>query len=114
MDFVIPPDRIETATYLIAAQLVGGDLLLQGARRSDVESIIEGLEKSGARVTEEAEGLRCVSSDEILPVDQVTAPFPAFPTDAQAQWVALMVHAKGASTVTEDVFENRFMHVARA
>lgn len=111
MDFVIPPDRIETATYLIAAQLVGGELFLKGARRDDVESIIEGLEKSGAKVIDEADGLRCTSSEEILPVDQLTAPFPAFPTDAQAQWVALMVHANGITTVTEDVFENRFMHV---
>ncbi len=111
MNFVIPPDRIEVATYLIGAQMSGGDVTVRGARAADMEIVLDLLEQSGARV-ERAEGyVRVVGSETIKPVDVTTAPYPGFPTDVQAQWITLMTQAAGDSLVTETIFENRFMHV---
>lgn len=106
------PDRIETGTYAIATAMAGGDVLLEGARP---ELLAEGLERiiqAGAEISTEAQGIR-VRRDgtEIRPVNIVTEPFPGFPTDLQAQFMALMTRASGRSRITETIFENRFMHV---
>jgi UDP-N-acetylglucosamine 1-carboxyvinyltransferase len=111
MNFRVPPDRIEAATYLIGAHLTTGDVFLQGARERDMKAVIEALRESGAQVDCSDEGIRCVGGAKIKPVSIITAPFPGFPTDVQAQWMTLMVHAEGPSQITETIFENRFMHV---
>ncbi|MBS1985699.1 MAG: UDP-N-acetylglucosamine 1-carboxyvinyltransferase [Bdellovibrionales bacterium] len=111
MDFAIPPDRIETATYLIGAHLTGGDVMVEGAEAADLGVVLEWLRKSGATVEVSSKGIRCRSSGTILPVDVTTAPYPGFPTDVQAQWMTLMTQATGDSVITETIFENRFMHV---
>jgi UDP-N-acetylglucosamine 1-carboxyvinyltransferase len=111
MDFTIPPDRIEAATYLIGAHLTGGDVTVRGASAEDMGVVLDMLEESGAKVEKLADGVRCIGGPKIKPVDIKTAPFPGFPTDVQAQWVALMTRADGDSVVTETIFENRFMHV---
>lgn len=111
MDFTIPPDRIEVATYLIATHLSGGQVRISGARSEDLKLIIDLLNKSGAKIEEYSGGLSLSSSGDILPVSIETAPYPAFPTDLQAQWMVLMTQARGASVINETIFENRFMHV---
>lgn len=111
MDFTIPPDRIEAATYLIGAHLSGGDVMLEGARADDMGAVLECLRRSGAIVEISDKGIRCKAGVEILPVDITTAPYPGFPTDVQAQWMTLMTQAKGDSVISETIFENRFMHV---
>lgn len=111
MKFTVPADRIEAATYLIAAHLSGGDVEVTDAKWDDMAAVLDALKKSGAQVEKTSKGIRCVAGKEILPVDITTAPFPGFPTDVQAQWVTLMTNANGDSVVEETIFENRFMHV---
>jgi UDP-N-acetylglucosamine 1-carboxyvinyltransferase len=111
MNFRIPPDRIEAATYLIAAHMTGGDVMLVGARAGDMNEVIDRLCESGAQIEASDKGLRCKSDGRIKPVSVKTAPYPLFPTDVQAQWMALMSLAEGDSVITETIFENRFMHV---
>jgi len=111
MNTVVPPDRIEAATYLIGAHLTGGDVTVKGANGEDMGVVLEMLEQSGAKIESNQDGIRCRGGSKILPVDIKTAPFPGFPTDVQAQWVTLMTRAEGDSVVTETIFENRFMHV---
>ena len=106
------PDRIETGTYAIAAAMTGGDVLLSGARPHLLQSALDVLTQAGAEVSVDNEGIRVVRNGAgINPVKISTAPFPGFPTDLQAQLMALMVCAQGSSTITETIFENRFMHV---
>jgi UDP-N-acetylglucosamine 1-carboxyvinyltransferase len=106
------PDRIETGTYAIATAMTGGDILLEGAQSDLLETAFDALRQTGTRVENEADGIRVSRGNgEIMPVDIVTAPFPGFPTDLQAQFMALMTMAKGTSRITETIFENRFMHV---
>jgi UDP-N-acetylglucosamine 1-carboxyvinyltransferase len=111
MNFRIPPDRIETATYLIATHMTGGDVMLVGARAGDMSEVIDRLSESGAQIESSDKGLHCKSDGRIKPVSVKTAPYPLFPTDVQAQWMALMSLAEGDSVITETIFENRFMHV---
>jgi UDP-N-acetylglucosamine 1-carboxyvinyltransferase len=111
MNFTIPPDRIEVATYLIGAQMSGGDVTVNGASAADMELVLHMLEETGAKVERGENFVRLIASDKIRPLDATTAPFPSFPTDVQAQWVTLMTQADGDSLVTETIFENRFMHV---
>lgn len=111
MDFLVPPDRIEAATYLIGAHLTGGDVTVKGAKAEDMGVVLDLLEQSGATIERKPDGVRCIAGSKILPVDVKTAPFPGFPTDVQAQWVTLMTRADGDCVVTETIFENRFMHV---
>jgi len=111
MNFTIPPDRIEVATYLIGAQMSGGDVTVKGADPADMELILDMLERTGASVERGKDWVRVIGSEKIIPVDVTTAPFPGFPTDVQAQWVTLMTQAEGDSMATETIFENRFMHV---
>ena len=106
------PDRIEAGTYACAVAMTGGDVLLAGAREDLLPNALDVLRRTGARIEETLEGLRVSrEAGAIRPVDVITAPFPGFPTDLQAQFMALMTRAQGTSRITETIFENRFMHV---
>jgi UDP-N-acetylglucosamine 1-carboxyvinyltransferase len=106
------PDRIETGTYAMAVAMTGGDVLLEGARPELLETALDLLAEAGAGVAATNEGIRITRNGAWLaPVDVTTAPFPGFPTDLQAQLMALMCGARGTSRITETIFENRFMHV---
>jgi UDP-N-acetylglucosamine 1-carboxyvinyltransferase len=110
-DHEVIPDRIEAGTFLIGAAITGGDVRVDGARAGDLEMLIECLEAAGMQVNADDGSVSVRASGRPQPVDIVTAPHPGFPTDLQAQWMALMTLAGGASTVAEKIFENRFMHV---
>ena len=106
------PDRIETGTYAMAVAMTGGNVLLEGARPELLQSALDILALTGAVVSTTNTGIRIARNGSgIAPVDVVTAPFPGFPTDLQAQFMALMTRARGTSHITETIFENRFMHV---
>lgn len=106
------PDRIETGTYAIAAAMAGGDVTLAGTRASLLDSALDALRQAGAEITELNDGIRVRRNGAgISPVDVTTDPFPGFPTDLQAQFMALMTRSGGVSNITETIFENRFMHV---
>ncbi len=106
------PDRIETGTYAMAIAMTGGDVTLQGTNEALLGGALETLRMAGAHITETEAGLRVVrNGNGIQPVDITTEPFPGFPTDLQAQFMALMTRASGVSNITETIFENRFMHV---
>ncbi len=108
----IIPDRIETGTYLVAAALSGGDVRLRNARPDLAESVIEKLREAGAHVETGPDWVHLdMKGERPRSVNVRTAPYPAFPTDMQAQFVVLNSIAEGTGTVTETVFENRFMHV---
>jgi UDP-N-acetylglucosamine 1-carboxyvinyltransferase len=106
------PDRIETGTYAMAVAMTGGDVTLQGARPELLQSALDMVAQAGATVTPTNEGIRITRNGAGLSAVNVsTAPFPGFPTDLQAQLMALMTCARGTSRITETIFENRFMHV---
>jgi len=106
------PDRIETGTYAMAVAMTGGDVLLQNARPELLQGALDALAQTGVTVTPTNEGIRIARNGAgLMPVDVTTEPFPGFPTDLQAQLMALMTRAKGTSRITETIFENRFMHV---
>lgn len=106
------PDRIETGTYAMAVAMTGGDVVLEGARPDLLQSALDVIAETGAEITPTNAGIRVKRNGAgIAPVDVTTAPFPAFPTDLQAQFMGLMTMAKGKSRITETIFENRFMHV---
>lgn len=107
------PDRIETGTFAMAAAMTGGDVLLRGARAEHLQSALDILARTGVDLTTEADGIRVRrNGNGIQPVDIETHPFPGFPTDLQAQFMALMTMSQGTSQVRETIFENRYMHVA--
>jgi len=110
-EHAVMADRIEAGTFAIAAAIAGGDVELVGARRETIAALLERLERAGAetRDTPRGIGLRMNGSRPVS-VDLSTAPFPGFPTDLQAQFMALMTVAKGTSTIRETIFENRFQH----
>ena len=111
--YEVLPDRIEAGTYAFAVAMTGGDVVLERARPELLQSALDVLEQTGAKVLATEQGLRITrNGGGIQPVDVVTAPFPGFPTDLQAQFMALMTKAQGSSRITETIFENRFMHVA--
>ncbi len=106
------PDRIETGTYAMAVAMTGGDVQLNGARPELLQAALDVVTAAGATVTANNAGIRVMRNGAgINPVTVTTAPFPGFPTDLQAQLMALMTRAKGRSQLTETIFENRFMHV---
>ncbi|GBQ98894.1 UDP-N-acetylglucosamine 1-carboxyvinyltransferase [Acetobacter nitrogenifigens DSM 23921 = NBRC 105050] len=107
----IMPDRIECGTYACAAGITGGDVRLVGGRLDDLGAVVRTLEEAGVEVTEDEKGLRVRRTGALRGVDIMTEPYPGFPTDMQAQFMALLSVAEGASMVTETIFENRFMHV---
>ena len=105
-------DRIEAGTYAMAAAVTNGDVELIGAQHDLIGSVVSTLTQAGVQFTETPRGLRVKRSNgDLVGVDVMTEPFPGFPTDLQAQMMALMTTAQGASMITETIFENRFMHV---
>jgi UDP-N-acetylglucosamine 1-carboxyvinyltransferase len=106
------PDRIETGTYAMAVAMTGGDVVLENARPELLRSALDVVAQAGASISTTNNGIRIQRNGSgIAPVEVTTAPFPGFPTDLQAQLMALMTRAKGTSRITETIFENRFMHV---
>ncbi len=106
------PDRIETGTYMMAAAATGGELRLHGGRLDHVDAVRRALDAAGVCVSEAADGITVSRRNgRLAGIDLMTEPYPGFPTDLQAQVMALMTVAEGASMITETIFENRFMHV---
>lgn len=108
----IIPDRIEAGTFLMAALMTRGELLVKDLCSEHLSAPIKLLESCGGVFSKEGKNLRVAFKDRIIAKDVVTEPYPAFPTDLQAQFMTLMTLAEGASSITETIFENRFMHVA--
>ena len=107
------PDRIETGTFAMAAAMTGGDILLRNARPQHLQAALDVLTRTGVHITPEGNGIRVKrNGNGIQPADVETEPFPGFPTDLQAQFMALMTMSSGTSTIRETIFENRYMHVA--
>jgi UDP-N-acetylglucosamine 1-carboxyvinyltransferase len=111
IEHAIIPDRIEAGTFAVAAAMTGGDVLLEGARAEHMDAIIAKLRRTGAQVAVEAGGVRVRGAGEVHAVDLVTQPHPGFPTDMQAQFMAMACLANGQSVIKEMIFENRFQHV---
>ncbi len=106
------PDRIETGTYAMAVAMTGGEVTLEGARGDLLDGALDVLRQTGTEITETNMGLKIRRNGAgISPIDVSTEPFPGFPTDLQAQFMALMTRSRGVSKITENIFENRFMHV---
>jgi UDP-N-acetylglucosamine 1-carboxyvinyltransferase len=111
-DATIIPDRIEAGTFMAAAAVTNGDVLVKGARSAHLGAVIEKMVEAGVIVDELPEGLRVRGPATLQSVDVKTAPFPGFATDMQAQFMVMMCMASGRSTITETIFENRFIHVS--
>lgn len=107
----IIPDRIEAGTFMVAAAITRGDVLIENAVPEHMTALIAKMREMGVEVIEELEGLRVRATGKLKAVDIKTMPHPGFPTDMQSQLMALMLTAEGTSIITETVFENRFMHV---
>jgi len=107
----VMPDRIEAGSYACAAMITGGSIELTGAREESMHAILSGLADAGAIVEFKKGGIKISADRGIKPLSLSTAPFPAFPTDMQAQFMAMLALAKGTSLLTETIFENRYMHV---
>lgn len=107
------PDRIEAGSFMLMAAITGSELFLENVITSHLQPIIAKLNDSGVRIIDDIDGLRILPAREILPVEIKTLPYPGFPTDMQAQFMAYLTLAGGCSTIKETVFENRFMHVAQ-
>ena len=111
-DHAIIPDRIEAGTYMVAAAMLdGGDVTLEGAELGDMEAIAMKLRSAGVEITSQEQNIRVRRNGPLRAVNITTAPHPGFPTDMQAQLMALMCLARGESVISETIFENRFMHV---
>ncbi len=105
-------DRIETGTYAMAVAMTGGDVLLRGGRADNLETALDILASAGVKISAGDEGIRVArNGNGLTPVSVETQPYPGFPTDLQAQFMALMTMAGGTSVIRETIFENRFMHV---
>jgi UDP-N-acetylglucosamine 1-carboxyvinyltransferase len=111
-EHTVIPDRIEAATYAIAAAATDGKVTLRGARPDHLHAVLDKLKDSGAKVEWDATGLTVSRNGRLKPVDITTLPYSGFPTDAQAQMMALMALTPGISIITERIFESRFMHVS--
>jgi UDP-N-acetylglucosamine 1-carboxyvinyltransferase len=109
--YQVMPDRIEAGSYACAAAITGGELELVGARTEDMAAILSGLRDAGIEVSETKDGIRVKADRRVDALTLSTAPFPGFPTDMQAQFMAMLALANGASVLTETIFENRYMHV---
>ncbi|MEH7379376.1 UDP-N-acetylglucosamine 1-carboxyvinyltransferase [Bacillus sp. JJ1533] len=107
----IIPDRIEAGTFMVAAAITGGNVLVKGAVPEHLSSLVAKMEEMGVTIIEEQDGLRVIGPEKLKAVDIKTMPHPGFPTDMQSQMMALLLRAQGTSMITETVFENRFMHV---
>ncbi|WP_186576601.1 UDP-N-acetylglucosamine 1-carboxyvinyltransferase [Aquibacillus kalidii] len=111
VEHTIIPDRIEAGTFMTAAAITGGNVLVKGAELEHMRSLVSKMEEMGVKIIEEADGLRVIGPKRLKATDIKTLPHPGFPTDMQSQMMALMLNAHGTSVITETVFENRFMHV---
>ncbi len=107
----VMPDRIETGTFLVAAAATGGDIRLKDTRPNTLDAVLNKLADAGAIIERGSDWLSLRANGPMRAVDLRTAPYPAFPTDMQAQFMALNTVAQGTSSITETIFENRFMHV---
>jgi UDP-N-acetylglucosamine 1-carboxyvinyltransferase len=110
VEHTVIPDRIEAGSLMIAAAVTGGDVTVRGAPLGHLEAVIAKLKETGATVEPVADGLRVTRGAALRPVELRTLPYPGFPTDLQAQMMALLTQAAGTSVITETIFENRFMH----
>lgn len=110
-DYTIIPDRIEAGTYMVAAAMTGGDVFIENAISEHLKPVVAKLQEAGAQIEEDITGVRVRADARMKAIDLKTMPYPGFPTDMQAQFMALLTVAEGTSVVTETVFENRFMHV---
>jgi UDP-N-acetylglucosamine 1-carboxyvinyltransferase len=108
----IIPDRIEGGTFLVAGAITGGDVTIDGCQPRHLTALLEGLRATGVGVEVGGDWVRVTGVERARPLDIVTAPYPAFPTDMQAQMMALLSRADGRSVISETVFENRYMHAA--
>ncbi len=106
----IIPDRIEAGTFIVAAALTGGDLQVTGCEPLHLAALLQKLEECGVSVTTNGESVRIVGDGPLKSADMITEEYPGFPTDMQAQYMALATQAEGSTIVTENIFENRFMH----
>jgi UDP-N-acetylglucosamine 1-carboxyvinyltransferase len=106
------PDRIEAATYAIAAAATNGEVTLRGARAEHIHAVLDKLKGSGVKVDCNSKGITVRRNGRLKPIDITTLPYSGFPTDAQAQMMALMIVTPGISIITERIFESRFMHVS--
>jgi len=106
----IIPDRIEAGTFVVAGALTGGDLTVTSCEPLHLDALLQKLKECGANVTTNGESVRVVSNGALKSADMITEEYPGFPTDMQAQYMALATQADGSSVVTENIFENRFMH----
>lgn len=109
-EHTVIPDRIEAGTYMVAAAAAGGDVTIDNVVSSHLQPVIAKLREAGAKVIEFDDKIRVVSDGKIKPVDIKTLPYPGFPTDMQAQFMAMLSVADGTSIIHETIFENRFMH----
>ena len=109
--YQVMPDRIEAGSYACAAAITGGEVLLKGAKIEDMEATVQALRDANVHVEPQAGGLFVAANGPIKPVTLSTAPYPGFATDMQAQLMAMLAIADGASVLTETIFENRYMHV---
>jgi UDP-N-acetylglucosamine 1-carboxyvinyltransferase len=111
MDHSVVPDRIEAGTFLMAAAMTGGDVVVRGANADHLQAVMAKLREAGADLEEGDDWIRVRASSRLRGVDVKTQPYPGFPTDLQAQMMAAVCTAEGSSVITESIFENRFMHV---
>ncbi|MBC7188668.1 UDP-N-acetylglucosamine 1-carboxyvinyltransferase, partial [Candidatus Aerophobetes bacterium] len=111
-EYEIIPDRIETGTFIAIAGACGGDISLKGCRIDHIDAIILKMKDAGISFKEIENGIRVIGPKRLQAVDIKTMPYPGFPTDMQAQFMAMMTVANGTSVIKETIFENRFMHVA--
>ena len=109
--YAVMPDRIEAGSYACAAAITGGDLELVGVKAADMRATIDALVEAGVAVAETNDGIRVSADGRLRPLTLSTAPYPGFATDMQAQFMAMLCRADGASVLTETIFENRYMHV---
>lgn len=111
IEHTVIPDRIEAGTFMVAAAITGGNVLIKNVVSEHLRPVISKLQEMNVTITEEENGLRVIGPSKLKATDIKTLPHPGFPTDMQSQMMALMLCAKGTSVITETVFENRFMHV---
>jgi UDP-N-acetylglucosamine 1-carboxyvinyltransferase len=112
LDYTVIPDRIEAGTFMIAAVVTQGDIIIENCRPDHLDAVVNKLRSTGATIELEGNGLKVTMSSRPVSQNIKTMPYPGFPTDMQAQFMSLMSVAKGTSVITETIFENRFMHVA--
>lgn len=111
-DYSVIPDRIEAGTFMVASGITGGDILIKGVRLDHLDALVVKLKEAGVIIKELKEGIRVIGPQRPVATNIKTMPYPGFPTDMQAQFMALMCIANGTSIIKETIFENRFMHVA--